>query len=204
MIPALVVLLLAQAPVSPPPLVAADVWEPVVRPEPVTEPMTAPPLLTATEDDGSFGGRLAASFTGALIGAVPAVATIGLGIGLCNNDPDCATVTLLVGVIAAPVATGLGAYLAHRLAGGQGTVGKAIAGAALGWGLTMFGVYGLGLVGHSTSAPMEWGIVGAGSAVAFLITAAMLEYSHRVESLELGLAFAPVDRGGVLSFGGRF
>jgi hypothetical protein len=188
MVTALVVLVLSQNVESPPPLVEADTV------------LEAPNDL----DSGPTAMRFAATFGGALVGLAPTVGLIAAMSKLCNTfDGTCQTTLVLGAVAIAPLLMGFGAWLGHHLAGGQGTYGKAVAGAAMGLG-TGLAVMFVELMADKNPKPGTIGTaVGIASACAFGITAAMLEYSHRNER-EVAFAVVPVNGGAMASLGGRF
>ena len=186
----LLILLLAQAPVSPPPLVNA-------------EGAAAHAEVVAHDPETSGGARFAASFAGALLGTAIPAATIGLAAGLCRAD-DCTVWVTVAALAAAPFTVALGAWLGHHIAGGAGTYGKALAGAAIGFGVAAAAFYVVLLANKNGPDAVPAAAIGIALAGAFAITAAMLEYSHQAQLGALGLAIAPTWGGALVSVGGRF
>ena len=175
-----------------------------MQPPLVSSEAAPAPVELKAEPTPNNAARFAATFAGALVGAAPAIGVIVLGAALCGRDQGCAYASVMGGILAAPLTTALGAFLAHRFAGGNGTFGKAMAGAAIGLGLGVVGSYLLGTAARSSAPESNWAIATTGAMVAFLITAAMLEYSHHNESKDLGVALAPTAGGAMVTLGGRF
>jgi hypothetical protein len=185
---------------TPPPLIEVEFVQPP-EPGPVIAEPTPVQVLEETE---SPAGRLATTFVGALVGLAPAFATLTLGPALCGQNETCAYGLVFSGIIAAPFTTALGAYFAHAVAGGRGTFGKAIAGATIGLLTGVAAAYLVGMAFQTGSMATDWAILASGGAVAFLITTATLEDSHRTLSGDLRLGFGPAEGGGRVSVSGRF
>lgn len=196
MIPVLVALVVAQSgDFTPPPLVESA----------IAPPKTAPVAVEVKDEPhrGNYGVRIGATFAGALLGLAPALALMAAS-SQCGRYEGCFYVATFGGTALAPLTTGLGAFLAHRLAGGHGTFGRAVAGAAIGLGVASVGSGIIFAAIRSDSTPTKLGILGVAAVTALAITAGMLEYSHGNESSAIGVAFAPTTGGATVSVGGRF
>lgn len=162
----------------------------------------------ATRPQSAYSGtRFAASFSGALLGAaIPGVA-LAAGLMACGPHPDAScSIGFAVAIVAAPTLATLGAWAGHRLAGGRGTFLRSVfsmavattLGAGVGWLVQQASPNRL--LQLEVLAP----VVAASMLAGFVFTAAMLEWSNKLESSSVSLGLAPLPSGAMLGFSARF
>lgn len=154
--------------------------------------------VAAVESSGPT--HFAATFTGALVGAIPGAALAGLAVHLGSSP--WAPVAGTAGLLLLPIGIGFGATMAHALSGGEGGLATALLAGAISVGAAAGALAVFTFAGDASDRrkPQFW---GPAAAVALLLPIATvsvaLEVDHR-RAIHVGAT--PLAGGAALSVSG--